>query len=138
MRAGLFLLMAAIGMPSHAFSDADTVRSNKAADVTQSPEGCSIEKFTVPSKAMGREIRTVVVLPPAYAREGGARYPVLYALHGMGAPYTTWADMSPLRRSLVDHPMILVCFDGDKAGWYIDAKKKPDSRFTTFFRPSYS
>lgn len=29
--------------------------------------------------------------------------------------------------------MILVCFDGDHAGWYIDATKKPDSKFATFF-----
>jgi len=98
-----------------------------------SPEGWSIEKFTVPSKSMGREIKVAVVLPPEYAQKPEARYPVLYALHGMDAPYAAWAEMKPLRASLGEHPMMLVCFDGDRAGWYIDATKKPDSQFATFF-----
>ena len=102
-------------------------------ETTVAPEGCTIEKFTVPSKSMGREIKAVVVLPPEYAQKPEARYPVLYALHGMKAPYVAWSEMMPLRKSLGEHPMILVCFDGDSAGWYIDSTKKPESQFATFF-----
>jgi putative tributyrin esterase len=97
------------------------------------PEGCVREKFTVPSPSMKRDIRVAVVLPPEYAKNPEATYPVIYALHGMGAPYTTYTDMSPLRKFMVDHPMILVCFDADRASCYVDATQKPESQFTTFF-----
>lgn len=97
------------------------------------PEGCVRETFTVPSPSMNRDIRAAVVLPPEYATKPEATYPVIYALHGARAPYLTYSEMSPLRRFMVDHPMILVCFDGDPVGCYIDATQKPDSQFTTFF-----
>ena len=37
------------------------------------PEGCRIEKFLVPSPSMGRDIRAGVVLPPAYQLEPSCR-----------------------------------------------------------------
>lgn len=104
-----------------------------AKTVTTSPEGCVVEKFTVHSPSMKRDIRAVVVLPQEYADNPDKRYPVLHTLHGMGAPYTTFSDMSPLRKALKTMPMIVTCFDGDRAGWYIDSTVKPDSKFTTFF-----
>jgi len=72
-------------------------------------------------------------VPPCYATDADARYPVLYALHGMGASYKVFSDMSPLRKFMVDHPMILVGFDADRASCYVDSPVKPDSQFTTFF-----
>jgi S-formylglutathione hydrolase FrmB len=122
---------------------AETAPAEQAADapkeppdkktVETMPEGCTRELLTVASPSMKRRIRVAVVLPPDYAKKPDARYPVLYALHGMGAPYTTFTDMSPLRKYLVDHPMILVCFDGDRASCYVDSTEKPESQFTTFF-----
>ena len=53
------------------------------------------------------------------------KYPVLYALHGMGASYAVYSDMSPLRKALRERPMIVASFDCDRAGWYIDSPKKP-------------
>lgn len=97
------------------------------------PENCRRIEFKLPSKSMGRDIRVVMVLPPAFEDSGSETFPFLYMLHGMDAPYDTWANMSPLRELLKDHPMILVAFDGDPAGWYIDAPEKKDSQFETFF-----
>ena len=104
-----------------------------AVDASETPEGCRLEKLTVPSTAMKRNIRAWVVLPPRYGADSTKRYPVLYTLHGRGAPYTTWSDMGPLRRALAQMPMILVGFDGDRASWYLDAKDDPKSQFRTFF-----
>jgi len=117
-----------------------------------SPEGCIIEKSSIYSKCMGREIKSVVVLPPEYKNYPNKLYPILYTLHGKGAPYNTWSEMSPLRNALKDKPMIVTCFDGDNASMYLDSdilqtnylrigkgQKKPDkvepvkSMFTTFF-----
>lgn len=125
--------------PSDAAKTAEPVRAEpgqaaaSGKTVETMPEGCVREFFTVPSPSMKRDIRAVVVLPPEYSKKPEARYPVIYALHGMGAPYAAFADMSPLRKYLVDHPMILVCFDGDRASCYVDSPLRADSQFTTFF-----
>jgi S-formylglutathione hydrolase FrmB len=102
-------------------------------EFTIMPEGCTIKKYTVRSEKMKRDIKVAVVLPPGYEASAEKRYPVLYTLHGMGAPYAGFSEMTPLRKSLKDRPMIVVSFDGDKMSWYLDAPKKPESQFTTFF-----
>jgi len=115
--------------------------AEKTDDATQTPEktvetmpeGCVRELLTVPSPSMKRDIRVAVTVPPCYAKDTDARYPVLYALHGMGASYKVFSDMSPLRKFMVDHPMILVGFDADRASCYVDSTEKPESQFTTFF-----
>ena len=70
-----------------------TVRITEAT-----PEGCTVEKFTIPSKAMKRDIKVAVLLPPQYGEKNDARFPVLYTLHGASAPYATFAEMGPLRK----------------------------------------
>jgi S-formylglutathione hydrolase FrmB len=82
---------------------------------------------------MDKEVGVVVVLPQEYNKDPEKRYPVLYTLHGKGAPYQTWSRMSPLQEALRDKPMIVTCFDGDEASYYIDAAEKKDSKYTTFF-----
>jgi S-formylglutathione hydrolase FrmB len=95
--------------------------------------GCTIEKYTIFSPSMNRDIRIAVVLPPAYATSPNKNFPILYTLHGYGAPYDTWSQMSTLRQTLADCPMIVTCLDGDKGSWYIDSPLKPKSQFETFF-----
>jgi S-formylglutathione hydrolase FrmB len=104
-----------------------------APSVVTSPEGCVIEKFDVPSPSMKRSIHAVVVLPPEYKDNPDKRYPILYTLHGAGAPYATYSEMAPLRRALRDRPMIVTCFDGDRASMYVDSPTRPESQFETFF-----
>jgi len=103
------------------------------AKETTVENGCTIERYGIFSASMKKEVKIVVVLPPAYAQEPAQRFPILHALHGKGAPYAIWSEMSPLRKALVEHPMIVTCFDGDESSWYLDAPEKPDSQFTTFF-----
>lgn len=121
---------------------------NSPASVV-SPEGCTIDKFTVRSPAMERDIQAVIVLPPEYKDHPDKRYPVLYAFHGMDAPYVCFSEMIPLRKALGDKPMIVACFDADRASLYIDSplpqkwNRDPQdastakSLFTTFFFEEY-
>lgn len=95
--------------------------------------GTTVEELKLPSPAMGRDIDVVVVLPPAYAAKADQRFPVLYTLHGRGAPFGVFRDMTTVHNALREKPMIVVGFNGDRAGWYQDASKKADSKFTTFF-----
>ena len=114
-------------------AEGDVAKQKSGKEVTTSPEGCRIEKFTIPSPSMKRDIRVVVVLPPEYDKHPHKQYPILYALHGANAPYATWSEMSPLRRALGRMPMIVASFDGDKRSMYVDSTVKPASQFTTFF-----
>jgi S-formylglutathione hydrolase FrmB len=108
--------------------------SAPAAPTSQTmPEGCIIEKFDVASPSMKRQIHALVVLPPEYKDKPDKRYPVLFALHGMDAPYAVFSEMAPLRKALRERPMIVASFDCDKAGWYVDSPKKPGNQFQTFF-----
>ncbi len=116
----------------------ESVDYSKAAIVNRDePEalndGTTRITFDVRSPSMKRDIKTAIVLPPAYEAEPQRRFPVLYALHGMGAPYKAFTDMSPLRRTMKERPFILVTFSGDAAGWYIDSTVRDDSQFATFF-----
>jgi S-formylglutathione hydrolase FrmB len=144
----LLVLVVCLALSSLAFSQRAAGPSKDAASapasvpaasapatqaVTVMPEGCIVERFDVPSPSMKRQIHALVVLPPEYKDNPGKRYPVLYTLHGMDAPYECYSQMAPLRRALLQRPMIVASFDGDRAGWYIDSTLKPDSQFQTFF-----
>lgn len=95
-------------------------------------DGVTVEKFTVHSDIMDRDIKAGVVLPPGYEKSKSA-YPVLYALHGANAPYDSWSKMAPLNSGLKEKPMVIVFFDGDPTGYYVDSVTKPKSQFTSFF-----
>ncbi|CAN5758270.1 alpha/beta hydrolase family protein [soil metagenome] len=97
------------------------------------PEGCVREKWEMDSPSMGRKVAVAVVLPPVVEGQPETAAPVLYALHGMKAPYLSFTEMGPLREFLVDHPMLLVCFDGGEDSFYIDATRRAKSLYTTFF-----
>jgi len=110
---GLWLLAAVA-------SAADTAPATAPADPVIKND-CTIVPIAVPSAAMGRIIRGVIVLPPAYALEPNRRFPILYALHGRGAPFSAWSDMAPLRIALATKPMLVASFDGDQQSWYLDS-----------------
>jgi len=107
--------------------------------------GCTVEKFTVNSPSMGRDIKVAVVLPPEYKDHPDKQYPILYTMHGSAAAYDCFAAMSTLLTGLKDKPMIVAMFDGDTGGFYVDAtlpqKWSRDEKdtstaksfFTTFF-----
>lgn len=101
---------------AHAASDPDDV-----SEVTA--EGTRIDRFAIDSPSMGRPIKVVVVLPPAYLdhKSKDKTFPILYTLHGYGAPYDTWANMPKLRDSLSEMPFVYTCLDGDVGSFYIDA-----------------
>ena len=85
------------------------------------------------SESMDKEIKYAIVLPESYNQETKKIFPVLYALHGMGSPYDTWAVMNPLNRAIDrDYPAIIVTFDGGNE-WFVDARDDPAIRYTTFF-----
>ncbi|MFN8640065.1 MAG: alpha/beta hydrolase family protein, partial [Dehalococcoidia bacterium] len=75
------------------------------------------------SASLGREMAYAVFLPPGYDSKPGARYPVLYMLHGLGGDHSQWmhaglveqaADL--MRRGEIE-PFIIVLPDGESGYW---------------------
>src|SRR5689334_14805622 len=53
-----------------------------------------IEPTAVPSAVYGKPIVVNVYLPPCYAANQPASYPVIYLLHGGNADETQWPDLN--------------------------------------------
>ena len=66
---------------------------------------------------------TVRILLPTDYDVSGARYPVLYLLHGAGDTFATWSEMTDVQAFTASLPIIVVMPDGGKdanAGFYSD------------------
>jgi S-formylglutathione hydrolase FrmB len=144
---GLFLMACFSDVCNAAANGVAQGQFKRIIDTTYVTEsGCTVECFRLHSPSMARDIKVAVVLPPVYKTDKTGKFPVLYTLHGMSAPYNTYAAMSNLQSQMKDKPFIYTCFDGDDRSWYIDSKfpfataRKSDkdttkrkSLFDTFF-----
>jgi S-formylglutathione hydrolase FrmB len=88
---------------------------------------------TMYSAVMQRTISYNICIPTAHFSQTTRRFPVLYALHGMGAPYATMTGMNATKTAIDLKPMYVVTFNGDNASWYLDSPLIDSSQFTTFF-----
>ena len=118
---------------SFTYAEKTETTNAPAVEIEKTQQGATIKRYAIPSPSMKRNIDIIVVLPPAYETDPDAKFPVLYTLHGYGAPYGTYASMYKIQKAQKTMPMIVVCFNGDKGGWYIDSPEKTDSLFMTFF-----
>lgn len=83
------------------------------------------------SQVMQKNIPSVVFVPEGYELSE-KRYPVLYLLHGYNGSCYSWSWLHREMRAFVEaNQCILVCPDGARS-WYIDAPRKPRSKFETF------
>lgn len=91
-----------------------------------------VERLSVPSASMNKEIPVLVVLPDiALASEGGD-CPVVYLLHGYGGNAETWLTIKPDLPQIADQKgIIFVCPDA-RNSWYWDSPIDPAFRYETF------
>ncbi len=90
-----------------------------------------VDTLNVFSKAMKKEVKTVVILPDAYQNE--QHFPVVYLLHGYGGNYADWVNKASHIKALADqYSMIIVCPDGGKGSWYWDSPIDESFQYETF------
>jgi S-formylglutathione hydrolase FrmB len=89
--------------------------------------------FTMYSNIMHRTISYSIAVPAVHFSQTTRRFPVLYAMHGLGAPYATMTGMNATQNAIDATPMYVVTFNGDYASWYLDSPLIDSSQFTTFF-----
>lgn len=101
-----------------------------AAQPTPTPRG-ALRIDTLWSPSLGITKRLFVYLPPSYARDSAARFPVLFYLHGVGGNEENWVRLARLDRTMDSliaggHPEAIVAMpDGDDS-WYTTWHTLPD------------
>jgi enterochelin esterase-like enzyme len=97
-------------------------------------EASTIAARTFHSAALGRDWPYVVYLPSGYHTDG-ARYPVLYLLHGNNGDAMDWVtegDLQTTADTLIAHheiaPVVIVMPQGG-TDWYVDRKEKMETAF---------
>lgn len=91
----------------------------------------SVDTIDVPSNAMHRNIKTVIIKPNSYKEN--KQFPVVYLLHGAFGSYNSWILKVPHIKQMVDDmQMIIVCPDGGRTSWYFDSPIDSSFKFETF------
>lgn len=89
-----------------------------------------VVETSIQSAAMGSNMTVRVILPEGY-RASGARYPVVYILHGAGGDCRVVSGDH--EQELCDrHGVIGVAPDGTKTGWWWDSPLEPQMRLETY------
>lgn len=89
-----------------------------------------VDTLDVPSLAMHKSIRTVIIQPENTNNES---LPTLYLLHGYGGKYSDWVNKVPAIKELVDNlGILIVCPDGGTGSWYWDMTNDKNFQYETF------
>ncbi len=102
----------------------------------------TVVRGTVASAVLGRDFPYLIYLPDDYEPDGGARYPVLYLLHGASVDETAWTE----RGNIQEHadrliregrmPPTIIVMPGCVGCWWIDgARDKAETAFWNDFVP---
>ena len=81
---------------------------------------------------MRKSPKCVVILPESY-RNHDNRFPVVYLLHGYSGSFSNWINRVPELKNYADQfQLIIVCPDGDYAGWYINSPVDSEMEYDTY------
>ncbi len=81
----------------------------------------NVDTVFIFSKAMQKEIKTVVIKPTSYKKKSNT-YPVVYLLHGAMGVSTNWIRKVPELQDMAnENQFIIVCPDGSVNSWYFDS-----------------
>lgn len=90
----------------------------------------TVDTIGMPSLAMNKEIKTVVIQPDDV---GNRSLPTLYLLHGYSGNYADWVKKAPAIKELADrYKILIVCPDGGYGSWYWDIPEDGDFQYETF------
>ena len=94
--------------------------------------GASVDTINIYSKSMQKDLKCVVIKPAKYKKKK-LRFPTLYLLHGYDGWYANWILRVPeLKKYADEFEMLIICPDGDKAGWYFDSPFDPKNQYETY------
>ncbi len=88
-----------------------------------------METDTVNAPSVGGRVSYNVILPQGY--RAGARYPILWLLHGYSGGKDDWLRRTDLRRGIGTYPFVVVMPDAANS-WYVNAPSDPRAAYETY------
>ena len=117
-----------------------TATTPSAAQESALNPGSSVVLRTFRSASLKRDWSYTVYLPPGYNPEG-ARYPVMYLLHGNAGNANDWVTQGRLQATadtLIERreiPPVVIVMPQGGTDWYVDRKEKMQSAFLNDLLP---
>ena len=100
--------------------------------VSLAASAAKVEVVKVHSDSMGKDVPMSVILPDAYGKDRGRRFPVVYALHGAGGSHENYAlPFMGVRGCADKYGIIVACPDGGKTSWWLDSPVDPKMKYET-------
>src|SRR5574344_2066383 len=94
-------------------------------------QAAKVEKVTVNSAAMKKNIDNMVVVPDGVNAE--TKLPTVFLLHGAGGNASDWINNVPDIKKLSDlYQVLIVCPDGGVTSWYYDSPIDSSYKYETY------
>lgn len=99
-----------------------------------SGQAAIVDTVSIPSKAMGKTFKCVVIMPDNYAKDTdkSKRYPVVYLLHGYGGWYSNYVTRLPDIIKYADQYQFIIVTPEGKDSWYLDSPVDDSMKFETY------
>jgi S-formylglutathione hydrolase FrmB len=98
-------------------------------------KAAKVDTVAIPSNAMHKIFKAVVVLPDTYSHLS-VQFPVVYMLHGGEGSYRDWlsktTDKLLLHKMADEYGVIIVTPDGGGMSYYFDSPQDKTSEFETY------
>jgi len=93
-----------------------------------------VDTVSIPSKAMGKTFKCVVIMPDNYAKDTdkSKHYPVVYLLHGYGGWYSNYVTRLPEIVKYADQFQFIIVTPEGKDSWYINSPVDDSMKFETY------
>ena len=98
---------------------------------TEASKASTVDTVETYSTCMKKKIKALVIKPDNYA--SAKELPVVYLLHGLFGSYKQLYQSIPGLATYADkYNMLIVCADGDPAGWYFDSPLDKAFQYETY------
>jgi len=99
-----------------------------------SGQAAIVDTVSIPSKAMGKTFKCVVIMPDNYAKDTdkSKHYPVVYLLHGYGGWYSNYVTRLPEIVKYADQFQFIIVTPEGKDSWYLDSPVDDSMKFETY------
>ncbi|WP_157438513.1 alpha/beta hydrolase [Actinomadura latina] len=101
---------------------AGPVKADDGARITAEKKvGTREVDITIASPALGKSVKTRILLPANWTRASTATWPILYAFHGGQDNYTSWTKNTDIEAWAAQYNVIVVMPEGDNGSytdWY--------------------
>lgn len=95
-------------------------------------KAATVDTVIISSAAMHKQIKCVVIKPTVYKKKK-LKFSTVYLLHGYAGWYSNWIIRVPELKEYADeYGILIVCPDGDYAGWYFDSPVNPNMKYETY------